>query len=124
MPVSTRIATMSAPVIAAPCASSTVPRSAPVEASCAHRTPPARIRVSKKRMLKKDKVRRRPPNMEILLRPKLRNGRKFGETSQVVALRRTYGCDVRHTAYGRFSDRQNARTVAEEVRLGDAAVLR
>src|SRR5258707_14747795 len=105
MPVSTRIATMSAPVIAAPCASSTVPRSAPVEASCAHRTPPARIRVSKKRILKKDKVRRRPPNMEILLRPKLRNGRKFGETDQVVSLRPRGRCDAAHTAYVRFSER-------------------
>jgi hypothetical protein len=41
--------------------------------------------------------------MEILQRPKHRNGRKFGETSQFVARRTHQRCDVRHTAYVRFS---------------------
>src|SRR6266516_2376476 len=44
-----------------------------------------------------------PPSMEILLRPRLRNGRKFGETSQVVARHPRGRCDARHTAYVRFS---------------------
>src|SRR5258708_38961880 len=40
--------------------------------------------------------------MGILQRPRLRNGRKFGETFTVLAGHPPGRCDVRYTAYGRF----------------------
>src|ERR1700687_3780023 len=57
----------------------------------------------------KEKARRPRPTMEILQRPKLRNGRKFEETSLVLAGQQPGRCDLRHSEYVHFSGSGNIR---------------